>query len=68
MAEIQSRATACIITMRSFLTLVALCFASVVNGAIGPTASLFIENETISPDGFSRSYVHFLVEAPQLSD
>jgi len=29
--------------------------------AIGPTADLTIQNAVISPDGFNRSYVAFLV-------
>ena len=43
--------------MRSYVSLLALYFASVAYAAIGPRANLFIENKVIGPDGFNRSYV-----------
>jgi len=43
--------------MRSLLTLFALSLTSSSFGAIGPSASVFIENANIAPDGFTRSYV-----------
>lgn len=44
--------------MRSLSSTFALSLLSTAYGSIGPTANLFIENNDISPDGFSRSCVN----------
>ncbi len=43
--------------MRSFFATFTLYLLTCAFGAIGPTATLYIENDDISPDGFTRSYV-----------
>lgn len=42
--------------MRSFFCTLLLYPVSEVYASISSTASLFIENDDISPDGFTRSY------------
>ena len=44
--------------MWSLSSAFALSFLSVAYGSIGPSANLYIENDVVSPDGFSRSYVN----------
>ena len=43
--------------MRSFFATFTFYLLTCAFGAIGPTANLYIENDDISPDGFTRSYV-----------
>ena len=46
--------------MHSFFITFTSFLVSTAYAAIGPTASIFVENNDVSPDGLTRSYVFIL--------